>query len=75
MAFVERPALVRDEWSLDFGVCIPSLAHTLGMRRELGIRVFTHAKHRDIVFSFDDPKSTFRHTQTQMCSRSSLETL
>jgi hypothetical protein len=54
---------VSDELSLDISVCVLSLAHTLGMRCELGITVFTHAKHRDIFSSFDDPKSTFRRTQ------------
>ncbi|MGA8440116.1 MAG: hypothetical protein WB762_24325 [Candidatus Sulfotelmatobacter sp.] len=63
MAFVEQLALVRYELSLDVGVCMLSLTRTFGMRRELGITVFTQAKHRNIVFPFDDPKSTFRHIQ------------
>jgi hypothetical protein len=46
---------------LDVGVCILRLAYSLGICRELGIAIFTHAKHRNIILSFDDPKFAFRH--------------
>ena len=36
-------------------------AYSLGICRELGIAIFTHAKHREIILSFDDPKLAFRH--------------
>jgi hypothetical protein len=52
---------VRDELFLDVGVCILRSAYSLGICRELGIATFTHAKHRDIILSFDDPKLAFRH--------------
>jgi hypothetical protein len=38
-------------------------AYSLGICRELGIAIFTHAKHRNIILSFDDPKLAFRHAQ------------
>jgi hypothetical protein len=55
----EALARVRDELCLDVGMCILCLGYTLGTRRELGLAAFTDAKHRDIVFSFDDPKYAF----------------
>ena len=39
----------------------PRSAYSLGICRELGIAIFTHAKHREIILSFDDPKLAFRH--------------
>jgi hypothetical protein len=48
---------------LDVGVCILRSAYSLGICRELGIAIFTHAKHRNIILSFDDPKLAFRHAQ------------
>ncbi len=54
---------MRNDLSLAVGVCTSSFTHTLRMRRELGITVFTRPEHWDIVFSFDNHKSTFRHTQ------------
>ena len=39
--------------------------------RELGIAIFTHAKHRNIILSFDDPKLAFRSSDTDgYCSAS-----
>jgi hypothetical protein len=54
-------AFVRDELFLDVGVCILSLAYSVGIYRELGVAIFTHAKHRNIVLPLDDPKLKFRH--------------
>ena len=54
-------AFVRDELFLDAGVCILRSAYSLGTCRELDIAIFTHAKHRNIILSFDDPKLAFRH--------------
>jgi hypothetical protein len=54
-------AFVRDELFLDIGVCILGLAYSRRICGELGITVFTHAKHRKVVLPFDDPKLAFRH--------------
>ena len=56
LAGIQPLAFVRDELFLDVGVCILRSAYSLGICRELGIATFTHAKHRDIILSFDDPK-------------------
>jgi hypothetical protein len=61
LAGVQPLAFVRDELFLDAGVCIPRSAYSLGICRELGIAIFTHAKHGNIMLSFDDPKLAFRH--------------
>jgi hypothetical protein len=61
LAGIQPLAFVRDELFLDVGVCILRSAYSLGICRELGIATFTHAKHRDIILSFDDPKLAFRH--------------
>jgi hypothetical protein len=52
---------VRDELFLDKVVCVLRSAYNLWIGRELGIAIFTHAKHRKVIFSFDDPKLAFRH--------------
>ena len=52
---------MRDELFLDVGVCILRSTHRLGVCRELGIAIFTHAKHWNIILSSDDPKFAFRH--------------
>jgi hypothetical protein len=62
-ASIQLLAFVRDELFLDVGVCILRSAYGLGTCRELGIAIFTHAKHRNIILSFDDPKLAFRHAQ------------
>jgi hypothetical protein len=56
-------AFVRDELLLDVGVSILRSADSLGICRELGIAIFTHAKDRNIILSFDDPKLAFRLAQ------------
>lgn len=61
LAGIQPLAFVRDELFLDVGVCILRSAYSLGICRELGIAIFTHAKHREIILSFDDPKLAFRH--------------
>jgi hypothetical protein len=61
------PAFVRDELFLDEGVCILRPADSLRICRELGIAIFTYAKHRNIVLSFDDPKLAFRSFDTDGC--------
>ena len=53
-------AFVRDELFLDEGVCILRPDDSLRICRELGIAIFTYAKHRNIVLSFDDLKLAFR---------------
>jgi len=61
----EKPlAFVRDELFLNEDVCILRSAYRFGIRRELGIAIFTHAKHRNIILSFDDPKLAFHHAST-----------
>ena len=60
-AGIQPLAFVRDELFLDVGVCILRSAYSLRICRELGIAIFTHAKHREIILSFDDPKLAFRH--------------
>jgi hypothetical protein len=62
-AGIQSLAFVRDELFLDAGVCILRLVYSLGIYRELGIAIFTHAKHRNIILSFDDPKLAFRLAQ------------
>ena len=63
-----RPlAFVRDELFLDEGVCILRAADSLRISRELGIAIFTYAKHRNIVLSFDDPKLAFRSFDADGC--------
>ena len=57
-------AFVRDELFLDVGVCILSLAYSVGIYRELGVTIFTHAKHRNIVLPLDDPKLTIRRAHS-----------
>jgi len=60
-----RPiASVRDELFLDEGVCILRSAYSRRIRYELGIATFTHAKHRNIVFSFHDSKLALRHASS-----------
>jgi hypothetical protein len=60
-----RPlAFVRDELFLDEGVCVLRSAYRLWICRELGIAIFTQAKHRHIILSFDDPKPAFRHASS-----------
>ena len=49
-----------DELFLDDGVCILRPADGLRICRELGIAIFTYARHRNIVLSFDDPKPACR---------------
>ena len=61
LASIQPLAFVRDELFLDVGVCILRSAYSLGICSELGIAIFTHAKHRNIILSFDDPKLAFRH--------------
>jgi hypothetical protein len=63
LASIQLLAFVRDELFLDAGVCILRSAYSLGIYRELGIAIFTHAMHRNIILSFDDPKLAFRHAQ------------
>jgi hypothetical protein len=41
-------AFVRNELFLDVGVCILRLGDSLGICRELGVAIFTKAKHRNI---------------------------
>ena len=64
LAGILSPALVCDELFLDLGVCILRSAYSLWVYRELRSATFTNAKHRDIAFSFDDPKLAFRHGNT-----------
>jgi hypothetical protein len=64
-AGIQPIAFVRNELFLDVGVCIPRLAYSLGICRELGIATFAHAKHRNIILSFDDPKLAFRSSDTE----------
>jgi hypothetical protein len=56
-AGIQPLAFVCNELFLDVGVCILRSAYSLGICRELGIAIFTHAKHRNIILSFDDPKT------------------
>jgi hypothetical protein len=42
-------------------MCIFGFGENVGLGREHGIAVFTYAKHRDIVHSFDDLKFALRH--------------
>lgn len=71
LASIQPLAFVRDELFLDVGVCILRSAYSLGTCRELGIAIFTHAKHRNIILSFDDPKLAFRSSDTDgYCSAS-----
>ena len=56
-----RFAFVRNELFLDIGVCILSLAYRVGIYPELGVTIFAHAKHRNIVLPSDDPEFTSRH--------------
>jgi len=57
-----RPiAFVRDELLLDEGVCILRSANSRRICDEIGSATFTHAKHRNIVFSFHDSKLALRH--------------
>jgi hypothetical protein len=58
---------VRNELLLDVGVCILRAAYSLGICRELGIAIFTHAEHRNIILSFDDSKRAFRSADTDGC--------
>jgi hypothetical protein len=53
--------LPRDELFLNEGVRILRPAYCFGIRRELGVAVFTQAQHRNIILSFDDPKRAFHH--------------
>jgi hypothetical protein len=64
---LSRLAFVCNELFLDVGVCILRSAYSLGIYREPGIAIFTHAKHRNIIVSFDDPKLTFRSSDTDGC--------
>jgi hypothetical protein len=61
LAGIQPLAFVRDGLFLDVGVCILRSVCSLGICRELGIATFTHAEHRDVILSFDDPKLAFRH--------------
>jgi hypothetical protein len=64
-------AFVCNELFLDVGVCILGLTYRLGICRKLSIAIFTHAKHRNVIFSFDDPKLAFRSSDTDgRCSAS-----
>ena len=65
-------AFVRNELFLDVGVCILRSAYSLGICRELGIATLTHAKHRNIVLSFDDPEIAFRSSDTDGCCSASI---
>jgi hypothetical protein len=60
VAGIQPVAFVRNELFLDVGVCILGSAYGLWICRELGTATFTHAKHRNIILSFDDPKLAFR---------------
>jgi hypothetical protein len=57
---------------LDVGVCILRTAYSLGICRELGIAIFTYAKHRNVILSFDDPEIAFRTSDTDGCCSFSL---
>ena len=61
-----------NELFLDVGVCILRSAYSLGIYRELGIAIFTHAKHRNIILSFDEPKLAFRSSDTDGCCSASI---
>ena len=51
LAGVQPLAFVRDELFLDAGEWrILRSAYSLGICRELGIAIFTHVKHRNIIF-------------------------
>jgi hypothetical protein len=64
-------AFVSNELFLDVGVCILRSADSLGICRELDITIFTHAKHRNIILSFDDPKLALHSSDTDgHCSAS-----
>jgi hypothetical protein len=63
---------VRNELFLEVGVCILRPAYSLGICRETGIATFTHAKHRNIVLSFDNPKLAFRGSHTGGCCAASI---
>jgi hypothetical protein len=45
-------------------VCILRSAYNRRICHELGIAIFTHAKHRNIIFSFHDSKLAFRHASS-----------
>ena len=52
-------------------MCILRLVYSFGICRELGITIFTQAKHRNIILSLDDPKLAFRSSDTEgYCSAS-----
>jgi hypothetical protein len=70
-AGIQPIAFVCNELLLDVGVCILRTAYSLGICRELGIAIFTYAKHRNIILSFDDPEIAFRSSDTDgRCSAS-----
>jgi len=71
-AVIQPVAFVRNELFLDVGVCILGSAYGLGICRELGTATFTHAKHRNIILSFDDPKLAFRSSDTDGCCSASI---
>ena len=50
-AGIQPIAFVCNELLLDVGVCILRTAYSLGICRELGIAIFTYAKHTGILFS------------------------
>jgi hypothetical protein len=59
-------AFVRDELFLNEGVCILRSAYRFGICRELSVAIFTHAKHRNVLFSLDDPKLAFHHGSSSL---------
>jgi len=65
-------AFVCNELFLNVVVCVLRSAYSLGICRELGIAIFTHAKHRNIILSFDDPKLALRSSDPdRSCSAGS----
>jgi hypothetical protein len=69
---VQPLAFVRDELFLNEGVRILGSAYRFGIRRELSFAVFTHAQHRNIILSPDDPKPAFHHASSSPSADLSL---
>ena len=54
---------------LDEGVCTPRSVYKSQDPHELGIAIFTHAKHRNIILSFHDSELALRHASRSPTER------